>query len=517
MTIIVNNLSFRYHDSSVKALKGIDLEAQPGELLFIIGGNASGKSTLLLCMAGIIPHLVTGELSGDILVDHIRMGENGIQQERPGMALQDSDTYLFEEVFQEIAYPLVNQGASQEEVSDSVYAASKSLGISRLLHRSMSTLSGGERQKVAIATALVTKSPVLLLDEPVEQLDPDAAHEVLTILQKMAREGKTVIVTGKQGDFARKYAGKIVFLDNGSSVRNISAAGNIFDDNPARHLSAPNLKVARESSCGEQLLEERDAGTLSPVVKFEKVTHLFQDGGGVEEIDFAIKPGEVIAIMGPNGAGKSTLLKHCLGLLRAQKGKTFIFGEDASALPSWKLAQKVGMLFQNPDDQIFNERVDKEVAWNLKVRGMTWEQALSEAKKVLEELGLLDLCEKHPHELIRSQRQLIALASVLVTHPDLIILDEPSKSLDHKHVREIMDRILQQRPSRGAVIIVTHDPALAWLYADRIALIVAGRLAGIGNTEDILLDHVRMEKAKLSRHPFVMDLHESNSDVQGEY
>lgn len=509
MTIRVNNLCFKYDDSTIRALNGIDLEAQPGELLFVIGGNSSGKSTLLLCMAGIIPDIVTGELSGDIIVNDINIRESSVQQDHVGMVFQDSDTYLFEEVFQEIAFSLINYGVLKDEINDAVYAISDVLGIKHLLSRSMSTLSGGERQKIAIAAALATKSSVLLLDEPIEQLDPDAAHEVLKVLKAIALDGKTVIVTGKRLEFARKYADKILLLDNGTIIKCVLKDETISEDEFGIGYYTNDVNSFNEINCRRQILVDDKEDTL-PVVKFEEMTHLFPDGGGVEEIDFKAMPGEVIAIMGPNGAGKSTILKHCLGLLRAQKGKTFVFGKDAGNLPSWKIAQRVGMLFQNPDDQIFNERVDKEVAWNLKIRGIKWEEAIIMAKEVLCELGLLDLGEKHPHELIRSQRQLIALASVMVTHPDLIILDEPSKSLDSRHVVEIMDFILNQRQCNGAIIIVTHDPALAWFYADKVVLIVAGRLVGIGSTIDILLNKDLMEKAKLSQHPFIIDLNQNN-------
>lgn len=505
----MKGLNFRYAGSSIKALNDLDLEAQPGELLFVIGGNGSGKSTLFACIAGLVPDLVIGELSGEITINNIKTGESRLQRNLVGMVLQDSDTCLFEDVDQEIAYPLINTGVSGAEIYKCVFEVAQALGVSHLLQRQMSTLSGGERQKIAVATALATNSSVLLLDEPVEQLDPDAAHEVFTVLRRLAREGKTVVISGRRLDYAKVYADRIAFLNSGS-LAGVFPAGSVLPDNESCFdFAGEKPKDAGNFGNSRQARKEKVPSLSFNIVKFEQVTHLFPEGGGFEDIDLTVKPGEIIAIMGPNGAGKSTLIKHCLGLLRPQKGKAFLFGEDVSGLPTWKLAQKVGMLFQNPDDQIFNERVDKEVAWNLKARGVKWDGALIEARRVLVDLGLQHLCEKHPHELTRSQRQLVALASVLVTRPDLIILDEPSKSLDSKWVSEVMTKVCSQSRREGAIVIITHDPSIAWAYADRVALIVEGRLADIGNTKEIFLDPVVMERAKLLRHPFVISLYKN--------
>lgn len=276
------------------------------------------------------------------------------------------------------------------------------MGVSHLLQRKMSTLSGGERQKIAVATALATNSSVLLLDEPVEQLDPDASHAVFTVLRRLAREGKTVVISGRRLDYAKVYADRVAFLNYGSLAGVFPADSVLADNESCFDFAVEKTKDTGNSGNSRQACKEKLSDLSSDIVKFAQVTHLFPDGGGVEDIDLNIKPGEILAIMGPNGTGKSTLIKHCLGLLRPQKGKAFLFGEDVSGLPTWKLAQKVGMLFQNPDDQIFNERVDKEVAWNLKVRGVKWDGALIEARRVLADLRLQNLFEKHPHELTRS-------------------------------------------------------------------------------------------------------------------
>lgn len=496
MGINIKSLSFIHSNASFKVLNDINLEARSGELLFVIGKNGSGKSTLLSCIAGLVPEFIKGEMNGEVNVCNMTNNTNS-KRTPVGMALQDSDTYLFEGVGQELIYPVINSGTSPAEAEQRVFEIAKLLDVVHLLKRAMSTLSGGEKQKISIAAALATNAPVLLLDEPVEQLDPDAAHKVFSVLNQMTRQGKTIIVAARNQDFANLYADSIYCLDNGllypaqidtRLVTNYdnSVAGDVWND-------------TRSDSCKQA----HYASQNQPAVTFDHLTHSFQNGCGIENISLSIERGKVTAIMGPNGAGKSTLIKHCISLLKPQKGYVYVFGENTIGQQAWKLARKVGILFQNPDDQIFNERVDKEVAWNLKVRGMQWHQALAEARIVLSDMQLEHLCDKHPHSLTRSQRQLISLASVLVTGPELIILDEPSKSLDAEGVKRIMSIILRYCKPLGTIVIVCHDPALAWAYSDNMAVLNNGRLIAFGKTKNLLLNIDVMEKAKLARHPFV--------------
>lgn len=501
MGVKIEGVSFRYKGSAQKALSEISFDVRPGELLFVVGGNGSGKSTLLSCISGLASNLDEGHIDGIIKINNVNITAYG-DKVPAGLVLQDSDTYLFEEVSEEIAYPLLNSGIPSSEAQERIYNVAELFGIKHLLHRKMSSLSGGERQKVAIATVLVTSAEILLLDDPVEQLDPEAAHELLKFLRNLTSQGRSVIVTARRLDYARVYADRIIFLRNGFVVENGILRSEVTG------LTSWHLEERRDSRVSS--LEKLNLEKSLPVINFKKLSHLFTDGGGIQDIDLTVEPGEIVAVMGPNGAGKSTLVKHCLRLLVPQQGKGFIFGEDLSQAKTWQLAKRIGMLFQNPDDQIFNERVDKEVAWSLKTKGITWEKALVEARNVLGELDLLEVSAKHPYSLPQFQRQLVAVASVLVTKPELIIFDEPTKSMDVELISKVMKLVLQRRGQGATVIIITHDPALAWFFADRTVLLVNGRLLGAGSTREVLLDKNLTKKANLSGHPFLAELERGN-------
>jgi energy-coupling factor transport system ATP-binding protein len=373
----------------------------------------------------------------------------------------------------------------------------------------MATLSGGERQKVAICTALVNRPPLLLLDEPLEQLDPDAADDLLQRLHALSRAGTIVMMSSRSLDFMADYADQAVLLDDGKILA--VAAPDPLTIAALLPSSCQNSAAVQK----EALAPSSSADETKPqnMILTHQLTHLFSSGAGIKDINLAVHAGEIVAIMGPNGAGKSTLLKHFIGILQAQSGKVLILGEDASLVPVWKLAQKEGVLFQNPDDQIFNERIDREIAWSLKTaRGCSWPQALEESQYNLQEFGLQEVKKLHPYSVSRSYRQLIALASVLISKPEIIILDEPGKSLDASNTERLMSILLSHFGTTAkSIIMVTHDPLLAWSYADRMVLLADGEILAQGRPQELFCDQALMRSAQISRHPFIRSLQDPRS------
>lgn len=460
----------------------------------------------LACIAGLIPEMIEGNFKGRILWDGKAFSQ-AMQDLRPGFVLQESEAYLFSQVQEEMAFPLQNAGIPFTEIKQRVEAMAIRFGISDLLMRDMASLSGGEKQKVAICTALITDSPILLLDEPLEQLDPDAADDLLQLLRELAAQGKMIIMTARSFNYLDLYADRAALLNNGRiiAIENKMTFENLY------HLLPDAMPSVIEQPC-LQRFKGQPANADDILVSTEDLSHSFRTGFGIKSINLKIPAGQILAIMGPNGAGKSTLIKHFIGLLKAQKGQVLVMGQDPDHIPVAKLAQNIGILFQNPDDQIFNERIDKEVAWSLKVaRNYSWSQALAESQGVLKTFGLDHIKNLHPYSVSRSSRQLIALASVLVKQAQLIILDEPGKSLDAYNTRSLMSFLLSDYCSRTrSIIIVTHDPCLAWSYADQVALIVDGHLLATGQTTDILRNPDCTLAAKLSQHPFIKEIQDNH-------
>ncbi len=499
-SITINNLSFTYDEAATPTLKTINFSATPRQIILIGGNNGSGKSTLLACLSGIIPELTSGELVGQIF-----FGDNAdtkLQKNSPtlGVLLQDSDVYLLEEVYEELAFTLQNSGTSGPDLDIRIQEVASSLGLSGLLQRKIRSLSGGERQKVAIGAALISDAPILLLDEPVEQLDPLSAFDLFHTLRKFADNGKTILVCMHNPITASPWADRILCFRNGELFEETLKPDEVLTPTQFIQPKAwtfPSL-LDQENSTSEKVVVTQKATTNellskngNPVIEVQNLTHRYDTQSGIEDITLKVNQQEILALIGPNGSGKSTLLQHFVGLLRPQAGKVFVGGLDTEKVPTWELAKKVGILFQNPDDQIFNATVAEEIAWSLVVRGIPKREALTEARKLAADFDLESMLDKHPHDLNRSLRQLVALASVLITKPKILILDEPTKMMDFDLLTKIMAWLLNYREQGGTILIVTHDMTLARRYTDRTAFLVGGRLAGIGMTAELLASMTR--------------------------
>jgi energy-coupling factor transporter ATP-binding protein EcfA2 len=321
--ITAAGFGFTYVGSRLPALSDLDLEVPGGSETWVTGPNAAGKSTLLAALAGVIPTVTEGALRGSLEVASDSQGGVAV----PAMVMQDAGVYLFRTVSDEIAFPLENRGVLVSDLGPAVSAALEAVGIGHLEGRLMSTLSGGERQKVAVAAALAVDPDLLLLDEPFEQLDPASADEVLVLARARTLAGATLVVATREAGHVPPGARRIHLI-----------AGERADD----ATDMPVAYTREPCRAGDAVLEMRG------------LTHRFESGGGIDSVDVTVRAGESVALLGPNGAGKTTLMKHAIGLLRPDSGTVTILGEDAASKAIWELARDVGLLFQNPDDQIFN-------------------------------------------------------------------------------------------------------------------------------------------------------------------
>ncbi len=464
--IVLEGLGLAYSGSGVWALANVSGTVEPGEELWVTGANAAGKSSLMLMLAGVIPEVIEATIAG-----HVEVSATNGRSPVVSAVLQDSGVYLFRTVYDEIAFVLQNAGIEPRLVPEEVAQALRVVGIEQLEGRLMHTLSGGERQKVAVSAALAVAPDVLLLDEPFEQLDPASAAEVFAIARGRAGDGLTLVVATRQGGRVPEEARELHLVEGRLAARDVG---------PVR--ASARVPVAEPGG---------------PLLELEGVTHRYSATCGIEGISIAVRAGESVALLGPNGAGKTTLMKHADGLLRPQSGVVSVAGSDIAERPVWDVARDVGMLFQSPEDQIFNRTVGREVAWGLRARGVDEQSADAATLEVLEELGIASLAGENPHELTASQRQLVAFASILVAAPRLYVLDEPTKALDAR-AAEIVAGAVDRRLAAGAgVLLVTHDLDFARRLADRVVVLVDGEVVWQGATEQLLADRDLLETARL--------------------
>lgn len=553
--IEVKDVTFTYSGAQRHALERVSLAVAEGEFVGIIGPSGAGKSTLAGVMSGAVPHHFSGELYGACLVDGKDTCEVTLTDvsRLVGSVLQDIDAqFVASNVRDELLFGLENFGVAHDEIPARMQQALETVGIEDLRDREIATLSGGQKQKVAIAAILALRPRVLVLDEPTAALDPASSTLVFETLREVNRSaGITVVVIEQKVALLSEYCGRVMVLDQGKLV---------FDDTPRkvfshgerlREIGVDSPRVARVSNSlataglcepGELALSVDEAAALvarivgegvrgavvegacaapavpstpsnatvcdpsiggdssssartgEPVARFEGVGYSYPGGGAsVRALDFEVFPGEIVGIVGQNGAGKTTLTKLLNGLLKPAEGNVVVAGLNTREVPTSRIARYVSTLFQNPDRQICKDTVLDEVAFGLLLRGVSSNEASARAKATCGRFGLP--LDEAPFSLSRGQRQMIALASVVVGEPQVIVLDEPTSGLDYRECMTVMETVRDMATAGSAVVMVCHDMEVVSDFADRLVVMANGEILGRGTCAGVFANADLMQRA----------------------
>jgi energy-coupling factor transporter ATP-binding protein EcfA2 len=505
--IVVENLSFRYRDRQGAAIHDISFSAQPGEILLIAGASGCGKTTLIRCINGLVPRSYKGEVSGRILVhgeDTARMKLSTISQ-KVGTVLQDPERQILgTKVLNEVAFGLENLGLSREEIYTRVDEALAHLKITQLRGRDTFLLSGGEKQKVALAGVLAMRPSILLLDEPLASLDPASAAETLDAVRALADEGLTVLmIEHRVEDVLRIRPERVMYMSAGEirylgDVKGLSQVVNYREVKlPARDI-VERARLDPAPAKIDVLPGATARGDWTePLVKFEDVA--FGYDAEVEilhGINLEIKRGDVIAVLGPNGAGKTTFVKHAIGLLKPRAGRVLVNGKDTRESSVAEIAATLGYVFQSPSHMLFAPTVREELAFgptNLKHPKDEIEKEVQEALRIV---NLSDKEEDPPLALSFGQQKRVSIAAILAMRSRILVMDEPTAGQDYQNYMNFMDAILQL-PGFEAVMFITHDVDLAVIYANRVLLVADGRLIADGSPQDVLRDFDRLKACRV--------------------
>lgn len=574
--IRIDHVSFSYGEASARALDDVTLSVSPGDFLGIIGPSGAGKTTLASAMSGAIPHHYTGPFFGSVLVDGkdtCAVTLTDISQV-VGSVLQDIDTQMVASVVEdEMLFGLENFGVPHSQIEERVIDALETVGIADLSERDIATLSGGQKQKVAIAAILALRPRVLVLDEPTAALDPASSRMVFETLRSINRElGVTVVIIEQKVALLSEYASRIAVMQGGRialegmpsevfshsaelrsigvdsprvtrisnslAARGLIEAGepclNVWEaslliqnlckaSSPAPRAAATTgadraaadapvaadtarATTASPSECGMAESPRRPAMKPggSPVVRLQDVTYAYPGGGAsVRHLNLEVYPGEFVGLVGQNGAGKTTATKLVNGLLKPSSGTVEVAGLDTRTARTSQIARHAATLFQNPDHQICRDTVLDEVAFGLELGGVDAKTARERARAVAEDFGL-PLGEA-PFSLSRGQRQMVALASVVVLEPELVILDEPTSGLDYRECMTVMETVRRMADRGSAVIMVCHDMEVVSDFAERLVVMADGEIAAAGPTHDLFADESLMKRASM-RPPQVVEL-----------
>ncbi|MDA2963366.1 MAG: ATP-binding cassette domain-containing protein [Actinomycetota bacterium] len=504
IVIKFSDVSLIYPNSTTTVLENLNLEITEGELVLVIGPTGSGKSSLLRLINGLVPHHTGGILAGDITVDGIstRDVKPGGLAHLIGIVGQNPlNGFVADTVEEELAFAMEALNLPHETMRKRVEEVLDSISLTQLRSRSIATLSGGEQQRVAIASALVMHPKVLVLDEPTSALDPIAAEEVLSILHRLVHDlSLTIIIAEHKLERVIGFADRIIHI-NGDGQTMVGTAEEIM---AVSNIAPPIVHLARALGLDEVALsvrhmrrmtqELRDstpihrvktkpASTL-PVIEIENLSLAYGTKIALNSISATIFDNEIVAIMGRNGAGKSSLLRSIAGINELEHGQVLVHGLKPKDLHRKIRRESIGYIPQEPSDLLYCQSVTKEC----EVADRDNELTTGTTHALLTQLVPGIALHRHPRDLSEGQRLGLALSVVLSANPKILILDEPTRGLDYE-AKKTLTRILIEFASifNRAVILATHDVELVAELATRTIFIADGDIVADGPTLDVLL------------------------------
>ena len=500
---MVEGLTFRYRTRPEPALRGVFLTLERGELLLIAGTSGCGKTTLIRAINGLIPRSYKGELSGRVLLhgqDVAALPLSRISQ-IVGTVLQDPERQILgAHVSAEVAFGLENLGLPRQEILQRVDETLDYLGISHLSDRETFYLSGGEKQKIALAGVLAMRPSILLLDEPLASLDPASAQEALALFRRLADEGVSILlVEHRVEDALSIQPDRVIFMQDGT----ITYAGppdglaEVVDYRQVK-MPAPVViqRAASEPPPAFELAIKPDG--RNPLVTFEDVSFAYEKDGPtvIRDVNLTIRRGDVVALLGPNGAGKTTLVKHAIGLLKPRQGRVMVEGRDTREMSVAQIAQTLGYVFQSPSHMLFAPTVQEELAFGPKNLGYSQETITEAVTRSVDIVNLQGLEEYPPLALSFGQQKRVSIAAILAMRSKILVMDEPTAGQDYWNYMAFMNAILQM-PGFEAIFFITHDLDLAVCYASRVVLMHEGRVAGDGSPAEVLTDPELLQRCRL--------------------
>ena len=556
--IEIQELTFKYAGAKKNALDKISLEIEKGGFVGIIGESGAGKTTLCNCINGLIPHHYTGDFYGSVKVDgtdtfEINAGKLAL---KVGSVFQDIESqitgYFVED---EILFGLENFGIPADEIESRITSSLDTLGIGELRHKEISSLSGGQKQKVVIAAILALEPDILVLDEPTGELDPASSVQIFEMLKKLNEEkGITIVVAEQKIMLLCEFVKKLIVLEHGTCVhygeirstlthqkemeeagincpRVMTLTGKMVEEGLApagmkaedriclnaeeaaefvRKVTGKDYRVKPEDDkavpADDTAASDSDSTEMSlsgstrqssddVVLEFSNVGFSYNETANVHDLNVKVHKGDFISIIGSNGAGKSTFSKLTNGLLKPSVGDVLVLGENTKKQKVSSLAKHIGFLFQNPDRQICCATVREEIAFSLRNNGIAEDEIKARVEKTLNEFGFDG--DTEPFNMSRGQRQRLCLACLIALNPEILILDEPTTGLDYRECMEVMEEIRKLNENGTTVIMVCHDMEVVLDFAKTVLVMNRGEILGQGKTREVLSNKALLNKARL--------------------
>ena len=529
-SIEIKNLTYSYPGAQAPTLKDVNLEIEKGDFLAIVGNNGCGKSTLCKVMNGLIPHFITGDFQGEVLVGGISTLEAdiGTLAQKAGYVYQDFENQIVRPtVLDDASYACMNYG--MKDYKERGLEALDLCGLTGRENDYVFQLSGGQTHLLALAGAVSLQPEVLILDEPIAQLDPHHADRIYEILRELnEKQGKTIIVIEHHTEYIADYCRHVMLLKDGhvewklpakealSRVEELQAC-NIFP--PQVTLAAYGLekkgaiphekeypstvedgkKAFQNLTFDKRYMEFRiRQKQTEPSVEYRHAAVSYRSVKGeprkiFEDLDLEICRGEKIALIGSNGAGKSTLMKMMTGLLKPPSGDVFIKDINTRKARPENLSKYVSLVYQNPEDMFIKDSIENDISFAMKVRGVKdWEERTG---KLLERFRLTSLKDRDGRLLSGGQMRRASLAIGVALDPEILLLDEPTANLDIATRKEIMRTLNDMKDITETVMIATHDMQLVCEWAQSIIVLSQGKIIADGTRDEIFGNEEAVRRA----------------------
>lgn len=508
MSIELERVTFTYHGQPEPALRELTLTLRPGEAAAVVGPSGSGKSTLLYACNGLVPHSLPGRLEGRVRVAGQGTRELTVAQlaTRVGLVFQDpEDQFAMLGVEDEVAFGPENLALPAGEIARHVERALDQVGIAHLRQARLDELSGGERQKVALAAVLAMGVRRLLLDGPTAHLDPASVWELVELLGQLKSGGTSLLIADHRLEPYLQLLDRIFVLDHSGRLRfegtpqELAAAGEGIRLEELGIWIPPSWQPPGVSTAAPSLRrgapEGREAALETSGLSF---TYPGSGRLALEAAELRVASGGLFALAGANGAGKSTLAHCAAGVLPVPEGRVRVFGRDVARLKLPELVREVGYVFQSPDHQFVTQQVEEELAFTLRVRGLPAAEIRSRVQETLASFRLAGLAGRHPLSLSLGQKRRLSVACILIGRPRLLILDEPTLGLDRQAAEELMELAAGAGREGTTVLLISHDLDLIRRHAHQMAVMAGGRILRQGPTAELLEDGELLASARLA-------------------
>ena len=528
MPITIQNLTYYYPHEKTPALRDINLSIKDNEFVLLLGPSGCGKSTLSLCFNGLIPHSSGGRKEGKVIVNGRDTDKHEVSELSTdvGIVFQDPEAQLTNLlVIDEAVFGPENLKRPPQTILELADHYLRHVGMEKFIDAYTYTLSGGEKQRVALASVMTMEPKILVLDEPTSNLDPQGALNFLELLDGLIQNDVTILAIEHQVDFLASRVDRVILMDEGEIVadgvpEDIFSRPDLYDrlgvwiPQVARMHNQLSIRgfqlqpmpmsiedadrtLARQKA-GYSLKEFENpisnANALAPTIYVKGLSCLFEPANSVlDDLDLQINPGDFLAIIGPNGAGKTTLAKHFVGLIEPQIGTVMLDDQDIRQLSIYEITELVGYVFQYPDHQFVTENVYDEVAYSLRIRNVGEAEVREKVGSILELFGLSDFVDRHPFMLSMGQKRRLSVATMLVVDQQIIILDEPTMGLDFYQTAKLMDLLKTLNEEGRTIILITHDMQIVSQWVRRTIVMNRGKAIFDGPPRQLFGDIANLE------------------------